>query len=169
MTNKYSVNDLSTLLNKHSNTIYRYLKKIPIEPIRDGNRNLYTEEHKKELERLILENEMDESKLAAGKKRVGQEPVVNQEMLESIIEKIVNRSEKGRIAELEKLLNEALEREKKLEQLLHQQQELHNKTLHKLQEKEPPKKELPYFVVDDTQFEDVDENPKKAWWERFKK
>lgn len=180
MTKKYTVNDLSTLLNKHRNTIDKYLKELPIEPIKEGNRNLYTEEQKQLLEQNILETENAENELVSTQKKEENNPQLTDEYLEKIIEKVINRTEQPRVRELEKLINEALEREKQLEQLLHQQQELHNKTLQKLREKEPvsspvkqemepQKKELPYFVVDESRYEDVDENTEKRWWERFKK
>lgn len=180
MTKKYTVNDLSTLLNKHRNTIDKYLKELLIEPIKEGNRNLYTEEQKQLLEQHILETENAENELVSTQKKEENNPQLTDEYLEKIIEKVINRTEQPRVRELEKLINEALEREKKLEQLLHQQQELHNKTLQKLREKEPvsppvkqetdpQKKELPYFVVDESRYEDVDEDTEKRWWERFKK
>lgn len=182
VSDRYTATEIGDKLDIHINTVYKHLKRLDIKGTKEGNKNYYSSGDLQEIQAAVLDN------AATPKKEESEE---NQEIsvsepdnpnLYEILDLALNQQkviyENERIKELERLLSEALEREQKLEQLLHQQQHLHfNNQKEKEQQtkdvnegtEEPTIKQLPPLILDDSLFESDEEAEKKAWWRFWEK
>ncbi|MGL9757244.1 winged helix-turn-helix domain-containing protein [Enterococcus sp. DIV2324] len=181
MCDRYTATEIAEKLDIHINTAYKHLKRLDIKGTKEGNKKYYSSADFEAVKVAVSENTAAPKKEESEEKKEIIESESNNPNLYEIVDLALNQQksmyENERIKELERLLREALEREQKLEQLLHQQQRLHfNNQKEKEQStvgndmvEETPVKQLPPLIIDETLFEIDEEATEKAWWRFWKK